>query len=198
MSNVTRYFLDEVADHAMTVEAMTLDRRFQVDFIQLVYLCVTSIAGGGKILLFGNGGSAADAQHIATEFTVRYQKDRVPIPALALTTDTSALTAIGNDLAFSDIFARQIDALGRRDDVAIGLTTSGQSSNVLSGLDMAIEKGMFACAFTGHDGGDLESHADPLLRVPSNRTNRIQEMHILLGHMLCGALERELGLVPLS
>lgn len=198
MSDVRRYFLDEVADHVMTVESMQIDKWLLDDFEHLVSLCVTSIAGGGKILLFGNGGSAADAQHIATELTVRYENDRIPIPAIALTTDTSALTAIGNDILFEKIFSRQIEALGRRHDVAIGLSTSGWSMNVYAGLAKAQDKELFACAFSGFDGGQLNRIADPVLKVPGRRTNRIQEMHILLGHMLCGALERELGLVPLS
>ena len=164
-------------------------------FAALVALCHKALGGGGKLLFFGNGGSAGDAQHLATELTVRYIKDRAPIAALALTTDTSALTAIGNDLGFEQLFARQIRALGRPGDVAIGISTSGRSANVRLGLEAARELGLGAAALSGGDGGMLTGLADPLLIVPSRRSARIQEVHITLGQMLCGALERRLGLV---
>ena len=163
-------------------------------FSRLVGLCIGSIAGGGKILFFGNGGSASDAQHLATELTVRYKSDRAAIAAIALTTDTSALTAIGNDFGFDRLFARQIEALGRPGDVAIGISTSGRSPNVLAALKQARQSGLVAAAFGGGDGGDLPGLADPLILVPSKTTARIQEMHIAVGQMLCGALEIELGL----
>ena len=146
------------------------------------------------MLFFGNGGSAADAQHLATELTVRYARDRAPIAALALTTDTSALTAIGNDLGQEHVFARQIRALGRPGDVAVGITTSGRSRNVILGLETAREMGLVAAALGGMSGGDLVGLADPLLLVPSHTVARIQEMHITLGQMFCGALEQTLGL----
>jgi D-sedoheptulose 7-phosphate isomerase len=164
-------------------------------FERLVAAAVAAIRGGGKLLFFGNGGSAADAQHLATELAVRYVKDREPIAAIALTTDSSALTAIGNDLGFDQLFARQVRALGRRGDLAVGISTSGRSRNVMLALAAAREMGIVAAALSGHDGGDLPGLADPLLIVPSATTARIQEMHIMLGQMLCGALERELGLV---
>lgn len=150
---------------------------------------------GGTLFFAGNGGSAADAQHLATELTVRYVTDRDPIAAIALTTDTSALTAIGNDLGFDQLFARQIRALGRAGDVAVGISTSGRSRNVILALKTAREMGLGAAALSGGDGGDLKGLAVPLLLVPSTTTARIQEMHITLGQMLCGALERTLGLV---
>ncbi|RMD64084.1 MAG: SIS domain-containing protein [Alphaproteobacteria bacterium] len=164
-------------------------------FARLVEAAERAIAGGGKILFFGNGGSAADAQHLATELTVRYVSDRAPIAALALTTDTSALTAIGNDIGFDDLFARQVRALGRRGDLAVGISTSGRSRNVVRALAAAREMGLGAAALSGGDGGDLVAVADPVLIVPSHATARIQEMHITLGQMLCAALERRLGLV---
>lgn len=164
-------------------------------FASLVALCHKAVAGGGKLFFFGNGGSAGDAQHLATELTVRYVKDRAPIAALALTTDSSAITAIGNDMGFEQLFARQIRALGRPGDVAIGISTSGRSVNVRLGLEAARDLGLGAAALSGGDGGDLAGLADPLLIVPSRTTARIQEMHITLGQMLCGALERRLGLV---
>ena len=165
-----------------------------LEIASLVACCAKSIKGGGKILLFGNGGSAADAQHLATELVVRYKADRAPIAALALTTDSSALTAIGNDLGFDQLFARQVAALGRPGDVALGISTSGRSRNVVLGLEAARDGGLVAAALSGNDGGLLRGLADPLLVVPSRTTARIQEMHIMLGQMLCGALEIELGL----
>ncbi len=157
--------------------------------------CLKAARGGNKIVLFGNGGSAADAQHLATELAVRYERDRAPIAALALTTDTSALTAIGNDFGFERVFARQVEALGRPGDVAVGISTSGRSANVTQGLEAARDGGLVPVALTGRDGGALVGLADPILIVPSDVTARIQEMHITLGQMYCGALERGLGLV---
>jgi D-sedoheptulose 7-phosphate isomerase len=145
-------------------------------------------------LLFGNGGSAADAQHLATELTVRYKKSRAPIAALALTTDTSVLTAAGNDLGFERIFARQIEALGKAGDVAIAISTSGKSPNVIAALRQAKAMRLITAALGSKGGGDMAGLADHLLVVPSDTTARIQEMHITLGQMLCGALEIELGL----
>ena len=163
-------------------------------FASLVGACVKSIRGGGKLMFFGNGGSAADAQHLATELTVRYKADRAAIAAIALTTDTSALTAAGNDLGFEQIFARQIEALGRAGDVAIAISTSGKSPNVIAALEQAKAMKLVTAALGGKGGGDLAGIADHLLVVPSDVTARIQEMHIALGQMLCGALEIELGL----
>ena len=150
---------------------------------------------GGKALLCGNGGSAADCQHLATELTIRYKTDRAPITAIALTTDTSALTACGNDFGFDELFARQVEALTRPGDLAIGISTSGNSENVIRGLQKALEMGATAAGFGGHDGGRMKEVADPFLVVPSETTARIQEMHITIGQLLCGALEQELGLV---
>ena len=163
-------------------------------FERLLSLSIEAIQGGGKLLFFGNGGSAADAQHLATELSVRYVDDRPPIAAIALATDGSALTAIGNDMGFEALFSRQIEALGRPGDVAIGISTSGRSRNVIRGLEQARAQGLVAAAFSGRDGGDLVGLAEPLLIVPATVTARIQEMHITLGHTLCDGLERGLGL----
>lgn len=164
-------------------------------FARLVEVALTSLEAGGKLIFFGNGGSAADAQNLATELVVRYDRDRAAIPALALTTDTSILTAVGNDFGFERLFARQIEALGRAGDVAIGISTSGRSKNVTAALQEAKQRGMVATALSGRDGGELVGLADPLLIVPSDVTARIQEMHITLGQMLCDAVQRGLGLV---
>ena len=191
--DVDAFFDAEFAEHAAVARATAADLR--APFRKLVESCVHALRGGNKLLFFGNGGSAADAQHLATELTVRFSKNRAPIAALALTTDSSALTAIGNDLGFDEVFARQIAALGKPGDVAIGISTSGRSNNVIRALDAARKMGLVSVALSGNDGGALKGLADPLLVVPSKVTARIQEMHITLGQMLCAALERELGLV---
>ena len=187
------YFLEEFDDH---LAAVALARETLAEpFSRLLTACVAAIRNGNKLMLFGNGGSAADAQHIATELTIRYIKDRAPIAAIALTTDSSALTAAGNDLGFEQIFARQVAALGKPGDVVIGITTSGTSPNVVAALKTAREMGMVTASFTGRDGGLMPTLADVAVIAPGQSTRRIQEIHILIGHLLCGALETELGLV---
>ena len=188
------FFRAELDEHAAVLAATRT--ACAGPFLALVRASLETIRGGGKILLFGNGGSAGDAQHLATELTVRYKQDRAPIAAIALTTDSSALTAIGNDLGFDQLFVRQVRALGKKGDLALGITTSGRSRNVTLALQAGKEIGMTAAALAGRDGGELVGLADPLVIVPSSTTARIQEMHITLGQMLCGALEIELGLVP--
>jgi D-sedoheptulose 7-phosphate isomerase len=182
-------FLGEIERHQQALDQVRA--HLAGPFSALVGACRKSLSNGGKIMFFGNGGSAADAQHLATELTIRYTRNRKAIAALALTTDTSCLTACANDLGFEQIFSRQIEALGRPGDVAIGITTSGNSANVTLGLEAAKALGCVAAAFSGRDGGKLLGLADPHLIVPVTETARIQEMHILLGHMLCEALERE-------
>ncbi len=164
-------------------------------FVRLVEVTLDSLRAGGKVMFFGNGGSAADAQHLATELSIRYLGDRAPIAGLSLATDGSALTAAGNDLGFERVFARQVEALGRPGDVALAISTSGRSRNIVLALEMARGKGLTAAALCGHDGGDLRGLADPLVVVPSDVTPRIQEMHIVIGHAFCAALEQGLGLV---
>lgn len=158
-------------------------------FLALCSLCADALAGGHKILFFGNGGSAADAQHLATELTIRYTVDRPALAALALTVDSSTLTAAANDLGFAQVFARQVEALGRPGDVAFGISTSGNSENVLLALARARDLGLHAAGFAGRDGGRMRDFASPLVIVPSAVTARIQEMHIFLGHQLCACLE---------
>jgi D-sedoheptulose 7-phosphate isomerase len=193
MMDVAAFYRAEFAQHQAVLAAAKT--ALAKPFAALLAAAVKALNSGGKLLFFGNGGSAADAQHLAAELTVRYRANRRALAAIALTTDTSALTAIGNDLGFAELFARQIEALGRPGDLAIGITTSGKSANVTLGLRKAKAMGLAAAALAGRDGGDLVGLADPLLIVPSDVTARVQEMHILLGQMLCGALEIELGLV---
>ncbi len=150
---------------------------------------IACFRAGGKVLFCGNGGSAADCQHLAAEFMGRYLRDRRPLPSLALTVDTSALTAIANDYGYEHVFSRQLRGIGQRGDVLVGISTSGNSGNVLLAFEVARELGIGTVAFTGEGGGKLAAVADLALRVPSGRTNEIQEMHIVIGHMLCGFVE---------
>jgi D-sedoheptulose 7-phosphate isomerase len=164
-------------------------------FAQVLAILEQGVRRGGKVLLFGNGGSAADAQHIAAELIIRYKTDRPAIAAIALTTDSSALTACGNDIGFEALFERQVEGLGREHDVAVGLSTSGNSANVIRGLKQARAMGLKTVGLTGGTGGQMHKVCDALIVVPSTVTARIQEMHILIGHMLCKGLEERLGLV---
>jgi len=189
--DIPAFFDNELAEHAAVLSDSR--RELREPFVAMVAAWSATILRGGKILFFGNGGSAADAQHLATELTVRYRLDRAAIAAIALTTDTSALTATANDLGYERVFSRQIEALGRPGDLALGISTSGRSPNVVLALKTALDNGLTAAAMTGGDGGLLRDLADPILIVPSPVTARIQEMHITLGQMLCGALEIELG-----
>jgi len=190
--DLAAYFKAEFAEHQAV--ARQTEAALAAAFAGLSKACVASLRAGGKLMFFGNGGSAADAQHLATELTVRYKVDRAAIAALALTTDTSALTAAGNDLGFERVFARQIEALGKPGDVAIAISTSGKSRNILAALRQAKSMGLVTAALGGQGGGELKGLADHLLVVPSDTVARIQEMHIMLGQMLCGAIEIELGL----
>jgi D-sedoheptulose 7-phosphate isomerase len=151
-----------------------------------------ALQAGGKVLVFGNGGSAADAQHLAAELVGRYLYDRPGLPALALTTDTSALTAIGNDMGYESVFRRQVEAHGRKGDVAIGITTSGRSRNVVDALRVARERGLVTIALTGGGGGLLKDAVDHLLDAPSTDTPRVQEVHGLVVHLLCQIVEETL------
>ncbi len=153
---------------------------------------VSALSSGHKILLFGNGGSAADAQHIAAEFVGRFQMERTPLPALALTVNTSALTGIGNDYAYENVFSRQIEALGSAGDVAVGFSTSGKSPNVLKGLAAAKAKGLVTVALTGKYGAMLQEVSQYCLCIPSDQTPRIQESHILIGHIVSQVTELEM------
>lgn len=189
--DIGEHFENELTEHLAVVER-TRESVPRV-FGQVIDACITSVRAGHKLLFFGNGGSAADAQHLATELVVRYRTNRPAIGAIALTTDTSALTAIGNDFGFEDLFARQVEALCCAGDVAIGISTSGNSENVIRGLLAAKARGAVTVGFGGGDGGRMVEHVDYAITVPSRTTARIQEMHILLGHMLCGLLEREVS-----
>ena len=159
---------------------------------QAAELLFNTLANDGKFLICGNGGSAADAQHFAAEMTGRFEKERMELAAIALTTDTSALTAIGNDYGFDHIFSKQVRALGRTGDVLVGISTSGNSGNVIEAIKAAHENGMHVIALTGRDGGKIAhllKEGDVLLNVPYPRTARIQEVHILLIHAMCDCID---------
>jgi len=187
------FFNDGLNEHISVLKLTQFHLRSEFD--KMLDVWVQAIRLGNKLIFFGNGGSASDAQHLATEFTVRYNNDRPAIAAIALTTDTSALTAIGNDYGFDYIFSRQIEAIGQRGDVAVGFSTSGTSPNVINAFKEAKKKGMKLTGFTGNDGGDMVGLVNSLLIIPSTTTARIQEMHITLGHQLCSGVEITLGLV---
>ncbi len=164
--------------------------------IKVVNVITASLKKGNKILLFGNGGSAADAQHLAAEFVNRFTIERPPLPAIALTTDTSIITSIGNDYDFAQIFAKQIRAIGQAGDVAIGMSTSGVSPNVLRGLETAKKMELITIGLTGRDGGQVAQVVDYCLNVPSNSVPRIQEVHITLGHVICQLVDYKLFQKP--
>lgn len=186
--DLNAYFDAELDEHEEVVRAT---RALRDDFIKLAAVCETAVNAGNKIVFFGNGGSAGDAQHLATELVCRYKTNRRALPAIAFTTDTSLLTAAANDFGYDTVFSRQVEALCKPGDVAIGITTSGQSPNVTVALETAREMGVIPAALSGKDGGKLVGLADPLLIVPSQTTARIQEMHITLGQMLCDVLEQK-------
>jgi len=167
--------------------------RYQMDsIVKAVDLTLQALKRGNQILLCGNGGSAADAQHLAAEFVNRFLYNRPALPAIALTTDTSVLTAIGNDSDFSRIFARQVEALGKAGDLLYAISTSGNSPNVILAVEVARKRGIETVAFTGGDGGRLAPRCDLALIIPSHSTPRIQEVHITIGHIICQIVEKEL------
>ena len=171
------------------VAAVQRSRRLLPEVERLTEICVAALRRGNKILLCGNGGSAADCQHIATELTVRFERERRALPAVALTTDSSALTAAANDYGAAAMFARQVAALGRPGDVLIAVSTSGNSPNVLEALREARRQGVTGVCLTGRGGGEARALADLTIAVPSDRTARVQEVHILFGHLLCAGID---------
>lgn len=178
--------LQEINDHIAVAEAFRACAGVIETIAQKV---IAALEAGGKVILFGNGGSAADAQHIAAEFSIRYRTNRAALAGLALTTDTSVLTACGNDFGFDVIYSRQIEALARPGDVVIGISTSGNSTNILLGLEKARELGCVTVAFAGGSGGKIAQVAELALIVPSPITARVQECHILAGHIICGIVD---------
>ncbi len=186
------YIKREVAASAETKQKILNDERFIAKIAEVAQACLDVYRSNKKTMLAGNGGSAADAQHIAAELVGRYGFDRPSIPSLALTTDTSNLTAIGNDYGYDKVFSRQVEGMGQEGDLFIGISTSGNSQNIITAFESAKAKGITTVALTGRDGGKMAQMADYALIVPSNATPRIQESHILIGHILCDIIEKEL------
>ncbi len=187
--------MKEFIEHSLQL-GIAAKKQFAVQssdaLLAVVDLLVSNFSNGGKVLIFGNGGSAADAQHLAAEFVNRFLIDRPPLAALALTTDSSVLTSIGNDFSFDDIFAKQVIALGREGDVAVGISTSGNSTNVVLGIEAAGRQGMKTVALTGEGGGRLADMADIVLAVPSRKTPVIQEVHLWIEHLICQLVDEVL------
>lgn len=183
------FIVEQISKAQCVMNAMLTDVRLQMQLEAAAKVCVQALESGGKILLAGNGGSAADAQHIAGEFVSRFAFDRPGLPALALTVDTSILTAISNDYGYEKLFSRQVQALGQQGDVFIGYSTSGKSPNVLRAFEEARSRGLLSIGFTGNRGGVMRGLCDHLLEVPSAETPKIQEGHLVLGHILCGLVE---------
>ncbi len=183
----------EAAEHRQTFDSCVAG--LNAPFAEVLSLWEGAIRRGGKLLIFGNGGSAGNAQHIAAELVIRYKTDRAAIPAVALTVDVSTLTAAGNDMGFDAVFSRQVQGLGRPGDAAVGISTSGRSPNVLAALREARARNLATTGLIGGDGGPMRALCDAAIVVPSTVTARVQEMHLLVSHMLCKALEIRLGLV---
>jgi D-sedoheptulose 7-phosphate isomerase len=181
--------INEINAH---IEASSLIHTLSDEIIRSSQLCIDSLKNSGKVLLFGNGGSAADAQHIAAELVGRYKTTRAGLAAIALTTDSSILTSIGNDFGYDCIFERQVEALVNKNDVVIGISTSGKSLNIIKGLEMAAKVGCKTIGMSGQGGGSMSQICDVNLIVPSQDTPRIQEMHILIGHIICQLIEQEI------
>ncbi len=186
------YIKDQIKKSYETKQAIYNDDFLLAEIEKVARKCVELYKGPNKTILAGNGGSAADAQHIAAELVGRYGFDRPSIPSLSLTTDTSNLTAIGNDYGYDKVFSRQLEGMGQSGDIFIGISTSGNSVNIINAFNSAKEKGITTVALVGRDGGEMAKLADISLIVPSNSTPRIQESHILIGHILCDIIEQEI------
>ena len=186
------YVVNQIQETQRVMAGMMADEALLARVKGAAEACITALSNGGKILLAGNGGSAADAQHIAGEFVSRFAFDRPGLPAIALTTDTSIITAIGNDYGYDKLFARQVQAHAQKGDILIVYSTSGKSPNVIAALREARTRGVFCVGMTGNRGGPMEDLCDYYLNVPSADTPKIQEGHAVLGHILCGLVEREI------
>ena len=191
-----RYITAQIQETQHVMAGMLADEALLARLEEAAEACITALRNGGKVLLAGNGGSAADAQHIAGEFVSRFAFDRPGLPAIALTTDTSILTAIGNDYGYDKLFARQVQAHAQEGDVFIAYSTSGKSPNVIAALQEAKNRGVVCIGMTGNRGGPMKELCDHYLDVPSGDTPKIQEGHAVLGHILCGLVERALFKAP--
>jgi len=185
MSNITDYL-------TLASDTIRSCSQMENEIAEVAAICVAQLKKGNKIIICGNGGSAADSQHLAAEMMGRFLKDREPLPAIALTVDTSALTAIGNDYGYDQVFSRQLRGIGQSGDVLIGISTSGNSKNVYNAMEAAASLGIITVGMTGSAGGIMQDVADLKLQVPSKLTNHIQECHITIGHLLCKIIEEEI------
>jgi len=188
--HIKKIFESEINKHISSTD-LFLKNNFE-DFKKFLNFVIKTLKKGNKIILFGNGGSASDAQHIAAELVVKYKKKRKSIPAISLSTDTSTLTAIGNDFSFNDIFSRQLESIGKPGDIAIGITTSGKSKNVINALKLAKKKKIISVILTKKkypNKKQIEKVSDLILGVPADETARIQELHILVGHLMCAVID---------
>ena len=183
---------DQIFQTISTLQQMADDPELLSAIQHVGEACIAALRADNKILFAGNGGSAADAQHLAGELVSRFSYDRPGLAAFALTTDTSILTAIGNDYGYEHLFARQVEAVGRKGDVFVGISTSGNSSNILAGLRTARERGLVTIGLTGRSGGQMVDACDLCIRVPAEATPKIQECHIAIGHIICGLIESSL------
>lgn len=189
---VKQYIQDEVSKSLATLELLAQDQHVTGEVERIAQACCAALRAGHKILFAGNGGSAADAQHLAGELVSRFNFDRPGLAAFALTTDTSILTAIGNDYGYDRVFARQLNAVGAKGDVFFAISTSGRSPSILRALEEGRSKGLVTVGFTGPSGGDMPPLCDYCIHIPVSETPKIQEGHIVLGHIICGLIEREL------
>ena len=181
-----------ISDSITVKQELLQNDAIMVDITKVTDLIVEAFNNGNKLLFCGNGGSAADAQHLAAEFSGRYYLDRPPLHAEALHTDTSFMTAVSNDLSFDDVYARLIQGIGKQGDILIGMSTSGNSKNVIKALEEAKKKKIITIGFTGKGNGNMKSYCDYLINIPSDDTPRIQECHLMLGHAICELVEKEL------
>ena len=186
------YIKEHFKDSINTKEKILQDENLLSLIREVALECIKPYKNVNKIILAGNGGSAADAQHIAAEFVSRFYFDREGLPSIAITTDSSILTAIGNDYGYERLFARQIEAQAKKGDIFIGISTSGNSANIIEALKMCKSKGVISVGLTGESGGKMRDLCDYCIKVPSNKTPRIQESHILIGHIICAIVEEEL------
>lgn len=184
------FVTEELVRSQQVLADVLADLEIQAELCRAAQACIDALQAGHKILFAGNGGSAADSQHLAGELVSRFAYDRPGLPAFALTTDTSVLTAIGNDYGYERLFARQVQAVGQRGDVLVAFSTSGKSPNIIAALREARERGFYTIGMTGASGGAMVPLCDSLIRIPSGDTPKIQEGHITLGHILCGLIER--------
>jgi D-sedoheptulose 7-phosphate isomerase len=191
-----KFIADEIDKAIVLYQAIRDDQSLLDQVEQAARMMEAAIRAGGKVLIAGNGGSAADAQHIAGEFVSRFHFDRPGLPAIALTTDTSILTAIGNDYGYERVFSRQVEALGRPQDVLLAISTSGNSKNILMALDAAKKQGVKTIGLTGSPGGKMAVECDLCLKMPSTETPKIQEGHILVSHIMCGLVEAQMFTRP--